>query len=67
MSSIPSQRTNMVAKTTHPCFWSRAIFPKVNVNENGMASISQISRNVVMALGSSKGWVEFAPKKPPPF
>ena len=60
MRAPPSHRANMAAKTTQPCFWSRAIFPKANGKANGMARIVHRMRTLVMGLGFSNGWAALA-------
>ena len=56
----PSHRANMAAKTTHPCFWSVAIFPKAKGKAKGTARIIQMMRMSVIGLGFSNGWAALA-------
>ncbi len=57
----------MAAKIAQP--WRRflTMAPKVKGSAMGMSSMARISRKFEAHVGFSKGWLELALKKPPPF
>ena len=59
-------KVNIAINIALPCLLSFIFLPKVKQRAAGIKSIDNISNKFEKAVGFSKGWAEFTPKKPPP-
>ncbi len=64
-SRVPN-RAVITARTVRPCLRLPIMVPKVRVNATGMSRIARISTMLLIGVGFSNGWAEFAARMPPP-